>query len=390
MVIKVAHCIRSLSPQFGGPPRSVTGLTEHLAAQGDCTVTLITQSICNGEIFAADTETRVERRIAFSRSQLALKFGLPMRRMLYDVVAENTPSILHYHGLWLPHHHHVAVAARTFQIPLVTHPRGTLEPWALDYRGWKKRLALYTYERRNLETAVLLFATGEQEAESMRRLGLRQPIAIIPNGVVLPTLQSSVDGALKLRPGPRVALFLSRIHPKKGLLNLVESWSRLRPLNWRLCLAGPDEDGHLAVVMRRVRELGLETVVDYLGEVEGETKANLFAKADVFVLPSFSENFGIVVAEALASGLPVITTVGTPWRGLERHGCGWCIEPTVDALTCTLREALELDVLHLKAMGECGREYAREFDWTHIALQTSDVYHWILGRRSMPACVYCD
>lgn len=389
-MIQVLHCAGSLAPQSGGPARTVTALTDSLAAEGSCSVILLSQTPRNGTVVAADPESRVDRRLACSHSTWALKAGWPLKRLLDTVIPKAAPVLLHDNGLWMPGNHYVAIAARRFGIPLVIHPHGMLEPWALQYRGWKKRLALWLYQRRDLETATLLFATAEQEVEGIRRLGLRQPIAIIPNGVKLavPQLSGVLDEGLQR--GPRTALFLSRIHPKKGLLNLVEAWGRVRPVNWRLCLAGPDEGGHLAVVMRRIRELGLETAVEYVGEVEGDTKTALFANAELFVLPTFSENFGVVVAEALACGVPVITTHGTPWKGLMTRGCGWWIEPTVDALTMTLREALGMAPPRLRAMGEQGLSYAREFDWSHIARQTIDVYHWVLGQGPIPACVVRD
>lgn len=389
-MIQVLHCVGSLALQSGGPAQTVTALTDSLAAEGSCSVILLSQNLRNGAVVAADPESRVDRRLACSRSTWVLKAGWPLKRLLDTVIPKTAPALLHDNGLWMPSNHYVAIAARRFRIPLVIHTHGMLEPWALQHRGWKKRLALWLYQRRNLETAALLFATAEQEAESIRRLGLRQPIAVIPNGVRLPVLQPNRALDERVQPGPRTALFLSRIHPKKGLLNLVEAWGRVRPANWRLCLAGPDEGGHLAVVMRRIRELGLETAVEYVGEVEGDMKTALFANAELFVLPTFSENFGVVVAEALAYGVPVITTHGTPWQGLATRGCGWWIEPTVEALVETLREVLALDAVTLQQMGMKGHAYAREFDWTSIAQQTVEVYRWVLGQGDKPDCVMTD
>jgi glycosyltransferase involved in cell wall biosynthesis len=267
-----------------------------------------------------------------------------------------------------------------------------LEPWALDYHAWRKRLAMCFYQRRDLEAAKLIFATAPQEMESIRRLGLKQPVAVIPNGVKLPTIsyKETRNELTSSQNSVRNAVFMSRIHPKKGLLNLVESWGRIRPVNWHLRVAGPDEGGHLEEVMRRVRTLGLEAAVEYVGEVEGDTKIALFENADLFVLPSFSENFGVVVAEAMAHGVPVITTHGTPWEGLLHHGCGWWIKPTADALTEVLSEAMNMDEASLRSMGKKGREYASEFDWSNIAQQTVEVYQWVLGQGSKPACVLRD
>jgi len=384
---RVVHCVGDLAPQSGGTSRVVRDLTDALSAADRVSkVVLLTQHRPGSRMIDTQPGSRVDQRLGCSESDLSLKAGWPLRKLLNTVVGQARPDLLHDHGIWLPSNHHVAVAARRLDIPLVIHPHGMLESWALKHRGWKKRLALQMYQHRDLQTAALFIASAELEAESIRRLGLLQPIAVIPNGVEVATPRSTGNG----HHGPRTALFLSRIHPKKGLLNLIEAWGQLRPDGWRLCLAGPDEGGHLAEVMRLVRARSLDSVIKYVGVVEGDAKDALYKNADLFVLPSFSENFGVVVAEALSHGMPVITTRGTPWEGLLHHGCGWWIDPTVDALSETLRQALVMDSVSLRAMGDKGREYSKEFNWPNIALQTVDVYQWLLGQGSKPACVNCD
>lgn len=304
---------------------------------------------------------------------------------------ESKPEVLHNHGIWHPLNHWAALVARKLEIPMVLHLRGMLEPWALAWRSRRKRLALRTYQGRDLDSAALLFATARQEAEGFRRFGLRQPIAVIPNGVELnfatkPRGQDESGGANRLRK----ALFLSRIHPVKGLINLLDAWAALDSPDWLLQLAGPDEGGHLADVRQRISALGLQDRVEYLGSVDDTHKGAIYEAADLFILPSFSENFGVVVAEALSCGLPVIATRGTPWQGLEQHGCGWWVDPTVDGLVGALRDAAAKEQSELHEMGIRGRVYARKFDWENIARQTADVYHWLLGQGERPDCVYLD
>ena len=376
----VLHSVSSLDAADGGPPLSVSRLCRELADLEGMSVSLVSQ-IETGRATISPGSPKVKLFLGEAERRGILR--LPFRRALARAMSASAPSILHDHGIWLPPNHYVATLARRRGIPLVIHPRGMLEPWALAHRGWKKRLALRLYQRRNLELAALFFVTAEQELESLRALGLKQPVAIVPNGVDLPPPHvGERDTRL-----PRNLVFLGRIHPKKGLLDLVEALSRVRPSDWRLRFAGPDEGGHLAEVMRRVEVRGLRDSVEYVGVVEGATKTALFAGADLFVLPSHSENFGLVVAEALAHGVPVITTRATPWKGLEQRGCGWWIEPTADALAECFRAAFALDPTALRAMGAKGREYAREFHWPTIARQTADVYRWVLGRGSKPGCV---
>ena len=188
----------------------------------------------------------------------------------------------------------------------------------------------------------------------------------------------------------RHVVFMGRIHPVKGLLRLMEAWSRVSTKGWKLILAGPDEDGHLQEVLAYAKKLGIDSQVAYRGIVEGEEKAKLLQRADLFVLPSFSENFGVVVAEALAYGVPVISTFGTPWRGLVENKCGWWVDAEPDALAGALREAMALTDEERYEMGIRGRQYARQFDWGQIAQKTADVYHWLLGKADRPDCVRLD
>jgi glycosyltransferase involved in cell wall biosynthesis len=186
---------------------------------------------------------------------------------------------------------------------------------------------------------------------------------------------------------------MSRIHPVKNLAGLLQAWAMLRPevvKGWRLRIAGPDEGGHGKEIEALIQTLGLQDSVELIGPVGEDRKAAVYQSADLFVLPSFSENFGVVVAEALTHSLPVITTRGTPWSGLVTNGCGWWIDIGTEPLTQALQEAMSLSCDKRRAMGVRGREYVRQYDWAHIAQQTIEVYRWVLGQGQKPACVQTD
>ncbi len=406
-VIRILHGVPSLHPGQGGPSRTVVALTDALAGGAGVSVSLVSQGALD-EPLVPSAEPGVDRRIATSRSRLALALGLPLRHELGSIGAATRPTLIHSHGVWHPANHWMARAARTWGVPLIIHPRGMLEPWALSQKALKKRLALMLFQRRDLAEARAFVATAEMEYAQLRRLGLRQPVAVIPNGVVLPVAHGTEaraladlrwpEGQRRQRLVPevpprhreRMALFLSRVHPKKGLLELVRAWGQVAPVGWRLRIAGPDEGGHWGEVARLVGHLGLEAVVDYVGPVEAERRAALYREADLFVLPTFSENFGVVVAEALAAGVPVITTRGAPWADLETHGCGWWIETGVAPLVLALREALALSDDERRVMGERGLAYVRRYDWDLIAGQTLALYRWLLGQGDRPGCVRLD
>jgi len=421
-VIAVLHAVPSLDPRHGGPSRTVVALTEALAGRAGVRVGLLSQGR-EGEVTLAPAAAGVARRLVVGRSRLALALGLPLRGALGRFTAAERPDLVHSHGVWHPVNHWTTVAARRWGVPLVIQPRGMLEPWALGRKAGKKRLALALFQGADLAAATALVATADMEYDNLRRLGLRQPVAVIPNGVAWPAALTAESAGPARPPGPglapdrafdqepngasrpfptppgqardgppreRLALFLSRVHPKKGLRELVRAWAQVAPAGWRLRIAGPDEGGHWAEVARLVDALGLAAAVDYDGPVEGEAKTALYRAADLFVLPTFSENFGLVVAEALSYGVPVITTRGAPWADLETFGCGWWIDTGVEPLARALRAAMALGDAERRAMGERGRVYVRRYDWDAIAAETLALYRWLLGQGERPGSVQVD
>lgn len=313
------------------------------------------------------------------------KIGCPpgFEAALRNGCGHNGDVLIHDNGLWLPTNHAAARVARALQIPFIISPRGMLTPWAMQFHGFKKRLAWLLYQRRDLRAAQVLHATSYQEAKEFRALGLTQPIAVIPNGVSLPEQRRKVE--------TRTLLFLSRLHPKKGLLDLVAAWAAVsqQSAGWQVVIAGGDENGHLAVVKAEIKKHKLETCFKFIGEVADEKKWDVYRRADLFVLPTKSENFGIVIAEALACGVPVITTKGTPWEELNAHQCGWWVEIGARPLQVALSEALCLSAEERHQMGLRGRKLVEEsYAWPAAAKKMTGVYQWMLGGLK-PDCVDC-
>ena len=270
--------------------------------------------------------------------------------------------------------------------PLVVSPRGMLAPAALAFSRWRKRAFWALLQGPVIRRAACIHATSEQEFEEIRGLGLANPVAIIPNGIDLPELAWSQSAAPAVE---RVVLSLGRIHPKKGLARLVRAWSKVeaRYPAWRLRIAGPPERGHDNELRALAVSLGL-THVSVEGPIYGEAKTSAYRCADVFVLPTLNENFGLTVAEALAAGTPVISTKGAPWSGLEREGCGWWIEHGIEPLAAALAHAMALPSEALKVMGDKGREWmARDFSWDCVGRNMLDVYLWLARDAEPPPAI---
>lgn len=387
--IKVVHLTASVSREAGGLFESVRYLAKSTSRieKLDLRIIGLTDRHTNQDFkewFPLDVRTHAIRGWK--------RFGYAPG--LYRDLRNSAPDLVHLHGLWK----YPSVVVRRWAShsgrPYLVSPHGMMEPWALQQAHWRKGMANFLYQSPCLNGAACIRATSQMEADSIRLAGYVNPIAIIPNGVELPILQKAEGGGRKSEI--RRALFLSRIHPKKGLINLVKAWAEIRKSkirnqklsDWELVIAGPDEGGHLAEVKALVEACGLQQQVFFPGEIRGAARTRLYREADLFILPSFSENFGLVVAEALSCEVPVITTRATPWQEIPEHQCGWWIEVGVAPLVEALKEAFAIPSDQLFQMGVRGRKLiAEKYDWTPIGQRMVEVYEWMLHRRSKPDCV---
>ena len=292
-------------------------------------------------------------------------------------------GIIHNHGLWSMVNVASGVVVPGRRAKLVTSPHGTLAPWALGRNHAIKRL-LWPLQRRALERADLLHATSESEYREIRALGLIAPVAIISNGIDLPRLPKD-----KPTNDRRTLLFLSRIHPKKGIDRLLHAWQSLekRHPDWQMVIVGRGEPRHEREVKEHAATLGVQRV-SFPGAFYGPEKSKAYFQADLFVLPTHSENFGMVVAEALAHACPVMVSRGAPWSGLEAEGCGWWVGHDADTLVAALDAAMRLPSAELATMGLRGRAWMqRDFSWDSVAQQMEAAYSWITHGNKQPECV---
>jgi glycosyltransferase involved in cell wall biosynthesis len=384
--MRLLHTIAGLQEGSGGPARATLTLCDELAKLG-ASVEIVTQRSrqLEGNHASPSLERTAIRFVdCCYLPKLRVAYSPHFRSVVREACDVRKIEILHDNGIWLPANRAAVGVARETGIPLVISPHGMLKPWSLSHRAWKKKIAWMLYQKRDLAAARVLCATSMEEATSLRECGREQAVAVVPIGVHLPELK----GRQCEKPNPRTALFVSRIHPVKGLLLLVEAWKRVRPRDWRVIVAGPDEEGHRRVVEKAVGAAGLERQFEFVGPVGDEAKETLLQGADFLILPTMSENFGVVVAEALANCLPVITTTGAPWRGLVDHSCGWWVRPEASELAHAIHEATGLSDKERETMGARGRLWMeREFSWPSMAQRMLSVYEWILSGGDVPGCV---
>jgi glycosyltransferase involved in cell wall biosynthesis len=391
--LSICHVVASINEQTGGPARSVGGIASALAVQGVDTHLLTLDYQRLGRQIKLDGVT-----LHSHQASVVTRLGRgiqPAANRELNKLAASGLHIIHNHGLWMRPNAYARSAAKRNRIPLVTSPRGMLEPWSIRNSRVKKKLAWVLFERENLNQVDVFHATSISEADSIRQLGFDQPIAVIQNGVDLPKLNYAPSRALMTERFPSLEnrnwlLAMSRIHPVKGFDRLLQIWRRLSKqfCDWHLIIAGADLVGYQAELDRITRDLEVRDSVTFTGPLSGARKESALANADLFVLPSHSENFGIVVAESLAHGVPVVTTKATPWEELNTHNCGWWVDNDLQAIEAVTVRAMSLTSSERKRMGAQGRLLIeKKYSWTDAAQQMKAVYEWILGGGTPPDCV---
>jgi len=378
--MRVIHVVPAITEEASGPSYSVPRLCESLIGRG------VDVQLAALDWAPMPVSLPYLKTFPLGLSPRSLGVSPRMRRWLEEEAASDQVDLMHNHSLWMMPNVYPGRACRRGRCPLVVSPRGTLSAWALGRSAFRKKIFWRFLQAQVLRAAACFHATAESEYEDIRRLGFRQPVCILPNGIDLPPFEE------KTETGRRILLYLGRIHQKKGVDVLLRSWQAVehRFPDWELHIAGPDNGGYLAEMQTLATQLRLDRVV-FRGPLYGAEKQRAYQAASLFVLPTHSENFGMTVAEALAAGTPAIVTKGAPWGGLEKQGAGWWIDIGVDPLVACLEQTLTLPMMRLAEMGQAGREWMkRDYCWERIGTQLSLAYRWLLEGGETPPWVKLD
>lgn len=366
--MRIAQLVASLDVRQGGPSRSVRATAAALAARGH-DVDLLATAGKERVVTEGGVTVREFRRDA----PAMLVVSSRLRRHL----AANSYDVVHAHGLWTRQLAYARRASADFGSRFVISPRGMLAPWALRHHPLRKRLARLLVHPGALSEVDGWHATGPGEAGEIKAAGFMQPVCVAPNGVDIPD-EADLAGARRwwhttepaLASGKPVALFHSRFHKKKRVLELIDLWASLPDTGWLLALVGIPEDYSVDSLKERVFAAGL---ADRVVVADGTGTPHPYAAADLFLLPTHSENFGLVVAEALAAGVPALVTDAAPWSAIGPEGAGWCVpwEHYRDSLAAAL--AMPRD--QRTAMGVRGRTWVgAAFPWSRTAQLLEEFY----------------
>jgi len=391
--MKVGILTGTVSRRSGGLAGAIAPLAKELAYLGN-EIILFSGSVGSEKLDGNWTGVEV--------NLLQLRWPLMMNNLagLGRALDLSMIDVLHVHGLWTFTSFSANRWRRRCGKPSLVSPHGMLDPWALSNSRWKKKLVSTLYESENLRDSSCIHALCQSEYRAIRSYGLTNPVAIIPNGVDVPQLESSSPSMNWLNRLPdtvRVLLFLGRIHPKKGLNNLLRAFAMTRirfpelAESWCLVIAGWDQNGHQADLIRLCQTLGIKKHVVFVGPQFDNDKIACLNRADAFVLPSFSEGLPMSVLEAWSYGLPVLMT--TQCNLPDGFVCNAAIqiEPDVESISDGLFNVFNLTDEQLLEIGKNGLKLVREqFSWPNIAASTAEVYRWVLGEGPKPDCVRLD
>jgi glycosyltransferase involved in cell wall biosynthesis len=381
--LKILHVIPGLS-NASGPTQVVYHLAHQMIDYGhDVTICYV---VGRGTDPVYDFDKRIEL-LGFPAVWFR-KWGYSpaLRRYLQKNLGQF--DIVHVHSLWLYPNIAVMQAATKHKVPYIIRPAGSLEPWALGFSAWKKRLYLALIERHIINGASRVHAASEQEAENIRKLSFLTKIMTITNGIDIQAFQKTsqqqnLRQIFQIPESSFVLLFFGRIHPVKNLEFLVRVTKKLIARYGEsvvLAIAGPNQHAYAQKISAQIQKARIESQCRFLGEISADQKSEIYTMGDVFLLPSFSENFAVAVTEALASGLPVVVSKHTPWAEVVTYQSGYWLPLEESAFV----EKIELLIQNRglkQEMSNRAKIHAAQYNWQSITSKVISCYQQIIDER---------
>jgi glycosyltransferase involved in cell wall biosynthesis len=405
MPLRVLQIVPSVSLVYGGPSQMVRGFSQALADAG-AEVTMLTTD-ANGDVGQAPLEVPLNQPVREANYTVRYFRCAPFRRYKFSSgllrwLWHNARNydIAHIHALFSPLSTAAATIARWQKLPYIMRPLGTLDPADLRKKLLLKQLYGNLWEKPNLRGAAAVHFTSAMEAEVSHRFGAATRDLLIPLGVdpspdLAPAEQQVILQSFNIPTDKPIVLYLSRLDPKKGFDLLLPALERLShqgiPFHFVLAGGNPQNPAYERSIADQIERTVLKHHTTRTGFVQGQAKTALLQAADLFVLPSYYENFGIAVAEAMMAALPVVISKGVYiWQAVAEGDAGWvCNDLTVASLTDALAEALT-DPVERQLKGQRAKAYAEtHYRWAAIAQQTLVAYHTIL-EFSNPALKQSD
>ena len=319
---------------------------------------------------------------------------------LKNALVNEKADLIHSHGLWMYPSAVSGIVAKKMRVPNIISPRGMLDKWALRNSAWKKSLAGALFENTHLHGASCIHALNYSEYIAIRNYGLKNPVALIPNGVYMPDIsqhKGQPDWARNIKDDGMRLLYFGRIHPKKGISNLLHAWAKVisdrkaHQKPWELIIAGWDQGGHQGELENLVETLNIKDSVRFIGPQFNKQKELTLSYVDAFILPSLSEGFPMAVLEAWSYAKPVLMSSQCNIPEGFDNDAALKTGTDIDDIQGSLTKLFSMDAVQLKNMGDNGRQLVEQnYTWKNVSQNMVKVYEWLLGDVEKPECVILD
>lgn len=389
--MRVLHVIANLAARYGGPSQAIIGMTKSLAEIGNKVTIFTTNQDGDGTLDVPLEESvwidGVEIRYFPIQNPRFFGTSLPMAKALKKSLRNKEYDIVHIHSLYLFHGAVAAHYCRRYHIPYIIRPHGTLDPFLYQRNRMKKAIVEYLFEKRNIKHARALHYTTEEEQLLAMPFIQNNRGFVVPNGLYLEDYNVQIEtGAFREKypetKDKKIILFFSRLNFKKGLDLLIEAYHNVTQLreDVHLVITGPDNDGYGDTVRKWVRGRGIDAKVTFTGILTGKDKLEVLHDADMFVLPSYSENFGISVIEAMICGLPVIISDKVNiYREILKNQAGEVVSCNVSELTQKITKLLN-DPEYTKLLSKNGKRMVESYyQWSRVGQSLDQNYRAILN-----------
>ena len=362
---------------------------------------LVSMRLVNAKIFAftdnySPEDSKYYEPLPLEEYSIIGPPGIGFTIDLPSKIKEFSPDLIHIQGMWLFTSYINRKFCKRNKIPYIIAPRGMMDPWILSVRSWKKKLGLFLYEKNHLKSATCIHALCEPEYKAIRKFGCKNPIAIIPNGINMPDLTTEINEkelpAWKLDDDRKTILFLSRLHPKKNLENLIHAWSKINNFSdkWKLIIAGESKTEQYSNKLDKlIFDLGQGKNIELIGPQFHNDKHRTFILADAFILPSYSEGMPMAVLEAWSYALPALLTDECNIQEGFSENAAIRICQTPESILKGLIKLFSMSNAEMEKIGKNGWELVRrKYTWDAIALEMNEVYDWCIDSKKIkPASI---
>lgn len=385
------HITNTTDPKFGGEGIAALGLSKAISKQNE-DVILISRQITKNLLNL--------HKISDHFSILYLKKHFIILQFIYDfyhinsVLNKKKPVIVHLHGIWTPFITLATILCLWKKIDYVISPHGCLETWALNHKKFKKKMAMFLYQRVLLKKSRCLVVNSNMEYLNASKLDLKIPIAIIPNAISNTPKQDQIKkyNSKRTKNSPKNLLFFSRIHKKKGVDYLIKAWVNCNKKNWVLNIVGPGEENYVRELKQLIKRLNVQNVNLRAGFVSDKIKTKLLKNANGFILPTKSENFGIVIIEAMSYGIPVITTHEAPWEEIFHKDCGWWVKANIKSISGAINKLILISDKERFQKGINGHKLvSSKYTWDSKGVKALSLHSWLHhSKNKKPSFVYSN